>query len=226
MSRSTPFDLVFAELAAERFPAIRDALAGAGHDPRDRDAFLLSLPAMTLLRDLRPDDSDAGDGVGELAALAHHAYLAWDAGVVTWHIDIDQARTAMVPGATHADAPPFAGYLQAPERLVWATLAPDAPAEPLDGCFVHSMSDGALRVLGIFGMHPGRMGFSVAEAAGAPGAATNRPDGSAPFSPVLAGGTAAGIHSLVGPEELVGLAGRLLVFVSEPSAARSGPEFG
>jgi hypothetical protein len=226
MSRSTPFDLVFAELAAERFPAIREALAGAGHDPRDRDAFLLSLPAMTLLRDLRPDDSEAGEGVRELAALAHHAYLAWDAGLVTWCIDLDLARAALIPGAASADAPPSAGYLQVPERLVWAALAPDAPAEPLDGCFVHSMSDGTLRVLGIFGMHPGRMGFSVAEAAGVPGAAPARPDGGAPFSPVLAGGTAAGIHSLVGPEELVDLAGRLLVFVSEPSAARSGPENG
>jgi hypothetical protein len=75
-------------------------------------------------------------------------------------------------------------------------------------------------------MHPGRMGFSVAEAAGTPGAASIRPDGSAPFSPVLAGGAAAGIHSLVGPEELVELAGRLLVFVSEPFTARSGPEIG
>jgi hypothetical protein len=136
--------------------------------------------------------------MGELAALAHHAYLTWDAGVPTWRIDIDQARTALKPGAAHADASPSAGYLQVPERLVWASLAPDAPAEPLDGCFVHSVSPGGLRVLGIFGMHPGRMGFSVVEAVGAPAPALVRPDGSAPFSPVLAGGAAAGIHSLVG----------------------------
>jgi len=226
MSRSTPFDLVFAELAAERFPAIREALAEAGHDPRDRDAFLLSLPAMTLLRDLRPDDSDAGEGVGELAALAHHAYLAWDAGVVTWHLETDQARAALVPGWPHADAPPSAGYLQVPERLVWAALAPEAPPEPLDGCFVHSVPGGDLRVLGIFGMYPGRMGFSVVEAAGIPGQSTARRDGSALFSPVLAGGTAAGIHSLVGPDELVELASRLLVFVSEPSAARGAAGIG
>lgn len=226
MSRSTPFDLVFAQLAAERFPAIREALSETGHDPRDRDAFLLSLPAMTLLRDLRPDDSEAGEGVGELAALAHHAYLTWDAGLPTWRIDIDQARTALEPGAARVDAPPSAGYLQLPERLVWASLAPEAPAEPLDGCFVHSVSDGGLRVLGIFGMHPGRMGFSVVEAVGAPAPALVRPDGSAPFSSVLPGGAAAGIHSLVGPEELVELAGRLLVFVPEPATARGGPEAG
>jgi hypothetical protein len=88
------------------------------------------------------------------------------------------------------------------------------------------VSHGGLRVLGIFGMHPGRMGFSVVEAVGAPAAALVRPDGSAPFSPVLAGGAAAGIHSLVGPEELVELAGRLLVLVLEPATARGGPEAG
>lgn len=226
MSRSTPFDLVFAELAGERFPAIREALAGAGHDPRDRDAFLLSLPAMTLLRDLRPDDSGAGEGVEELAALAHHAYLAWDAGAVTWRTDLDRTRTALGAGAAHADAAPSAGYLQVPERLVWAALAPDTAAEPLDGCFVHSLSHGGLRVLGVFGMHPGRMGFSVVEAVGTPGAALFRDDGSALFSPVLAGGASAGIYSLVGPEELVELAGRLLMFVPEPSTAHNGPGIG
>ena len=224
MSRSTPFDLVFAELAGEHFPAIREALAAAGHDPRDRDAFLLSLPAMTLLRKLRPDDSEAGEGVEELAALAHHAYLAWDAGVVTWRADLDWVRIALGAGAAHADAAPSAGYLQVPERLVWAALAPDTAAEPLDGVFVHSMSHGGLRVLGIFGMHPGRKGFSVAEAVGTPGAALVRADGSALFLPVLPGGAAAGIYSLVGPEELVELAGRLLV--PEPSTTHSGPGIG
>ena len=84
MDRPTPFDLVFSGLAAERFPALREALAKAGADPRDRDAFLVTFPAMSLLRDLRPDDSDAGAGVNELAALVHHAYLAWADGLRTW----------------------------------------------------------------------------------------------------------------------------------------------
>jgi hypothetical protein len=226
MSRPTPFDLVFAELAGERFPAIREALAGAGRDPRDRDAFLLTLPAMTLLRELRPDDSAAGEGVEELAALAHHAYLAWEAGIITWPTDLEQTRTALRSVAAHVGTAPSAGYLQVPERLVWAALAPATAAEPLDGCFVHAMAQGGLRVLGIFGMHPGRMGFSVVEAVGTPGAALVRADGSPVFAPVLAGGSAAGIHSLVGPEELVELAGRLLVFVAEPSTAHSGPGIG
>ncbi len=45
VSRPTPYDLVFAPLADERFPAIRDALELRGSDPRDRDAFLMEKPS-------------------------------------------------------------------------------------------------------------------------------------------------------------------------------------
>src|SRR5262249_61594604 len=81
------------------------------------------------------------------------------------------------------------------------------PAEPMDGCFVHSAGD-ELRVLGIFGVRPEREGFSAVETAGRRPLALERPDGSPLFSPVLTGGQAAGLFSIVGGEELLELGWR------------------
>lgn len=210
MDRPTPFDLVFSGLAPDRFPAIREALAKTGADPRNRDAFLITFPAMNLLRELRPDDSDAGDGVDELAALVHHAYLAWADGLHTWVAPDAIARSALTALRPPTAAPATAGYIQVPERLIWAALGCDAPWEPLDGCFVHANADGTVRVLGVFGVHASRNGFTVAESAGLPGARTVRQDGTPLFAPSLEGGTRAGISAIVEPGELVELAGRLL----------------
>jgi hypothetical protein len=82
----------------------------------------------------------------------------------------------------------------------------------MDGCFVDlapptGTIDGALRVLGIFGMHPARAGFSVVEAAGVPGPLA-REDGSRLFAATLAGGESAGLFELIGAEELVELGRR------------------
>lgn len=206
MDRPTPFGLVFADLAS-RFPALRDDLARSGTDPRDRDAFLLTLPAMQLLRDLRPDDDSAGEGVPELAALLHHAYLAWAAGLQTWTLDAGATRRALEGAAVPTAAAATTGYLQLPERLVWASLG-GAAWEPLDGCFVDAAEGREWRVLGVFGIHPSREGFTVAEAVGHPGMRHARADGAPYFSPALDGGARAGLFSVVEPEELVELAAR------------------
>ena len=210
MDRPTPFDLVFSGLAPDRFPAIREALAKASADPRDRDAFLVTFPAMSLLRELRPDDSDAGGGVDELAALAHHAYLAWADGLHTWVAPEAVARSAVSASRAPTAAPATAGYIQVPERLVWASLGTEAPWEPLDGCFVHTAADGRVHVLGVFGLHASRNGFTVAEGAGVPGALTARRDGTPLFAPSLDGGGLAGLLAIVEAGELVELASRLL----------------
>src|SRR5580765_7484927 len=78
MPRPTPFDLVFGQLAQEVFPKIRLALDQAGHDPRDRDRFLMLREVLTLVRELRPEEG-LGEGIDQLAALVHHAYLYWEA---------------------------------------------------------------------------------------------------------------------------------------------------
>jgi hypothetical protein len=223
MGRPTPYELVFSELATDRFPEIRKALGATAADPRNRDAFLVTLPAMTLLRELRPDEEGAGEGLQELAALLHHAYLYWEGGLQTWEHSPAAARARLALGPADVGGTPGAGYIQLPERLVWASLSPEGPWEPLDGCFVHGAPGGTLRVLGIFGLHPSRMGFTVAEALGVPGRLTERADGSPLFSPALEGGDLAGLHALVDPGELVELAGRMIEEVSPPGARQEGP---
>jgi hypothetical protein len=63
-------------------------------------------------------------------------------------------------------------------------------------------------VLGVFGIHPERQGFSVVEVSGPRSDALAREDGSGLFTPVLPGGAAAGLFSLVGGEELLELGWR------------------
>jgi len=210
MERPTPFDLVFSGLAPERFPPLRDALAAAEVEPRDRDAFLLTHPAMTLLRELRPDDADAGTGIEQLTALVHHAFLHWAGGCRTRVVEADELRPLLEGGAVAVPAPTPAEYIRFPEHLVWASLASPGPWEPLDGAFVYAADDGELHALGIFGLHPARDGFTVAEANGRPGRFGARRDGTPLFAPALEGGALAGLHALVEPEELVELVARAL----------------
>lgn len=203
--RPTPFDLVLARFAQERFPPLRAALEASGRNPADRDAFLMERLAVEAVRELRPGDG-LGEGIGGLVALLHHAYLFWAAGRPVSSLDRTGVEAALAaPGARAPGAP---RYLQLPPRLVWAEAVPGSPAEPLDGIFVHP-TPGGLRALGVFGLHPGRDGFTVVEVEGPRPAELVRPDGSGLFTPILPGGEAAGIHSLTGGEELLDLAWRL-----------------
>jgi hypothetical protein len=183
---------------------------------------------VTLLRDLRPEEG-LGEAIDRLAALVHHAYLFWEAGEHT--IALSHQRLADLLAQPHGDAgtePPPAYYVQAPERRVWAEVIPGQPPEPLDGCFVHSSNQGAtLRVLGVFGVYPEREGFSVVEASGPRQAGLVREDGTPLFSPVLPGGAAARLFSIVGEEELLELGWRVHQLGAsswEPGA--SGSELG
>jgi len=209
--RPTPFDLAFADLADERFPAIRDTLAAEGVDPVDRDAFLLNRDVVTLVRELRPVEG-AGEEIAQLAALVHHVYLFWAADGRTTSLDRAEMEELLAlddsPPTTPLARPP--AYLQLPERRIWAEPVAGAPHEPLDGCFVHAAADtGELKVLGVFGLHPDRPGFTVVEAAGPRVPHLARPDGSALYAPLLPGGAAAGLHSLAGGEELLELGYRM-----------------
>ncbi len=209
--RPTPFDLAFADLAEERFPGIRDALAAAGTDPADRDAFLLNRDVVTLIRELRPDEG-AGEAIAQLAALVHHAYLFWNAERPVFAVGETETDGLLDEHASPPGRPPvrLAAYFQLPERRIWAQPVPGAPHEPLDGCFVHlAAGEPPLRVLGVFGLHPDRPGFTVVEAAGPRAAHLARPDGSPLFAPLLPGGAAAGLNSLAGGEELLELGYRM-----------------
>jgi hypothetical protein len=208
--RPTPFDLVFGQPALEVFPKIRLALDQAGHDPRDRDRFLMLRDVVTLVRELRPEEG-LGEGIDQLAALVHHAYLYWDAEGQLIDVLPEQSAALLGTSGSGGDRPEFppAYYARLPQHLVWAEVIPGLPPEPLDGCFVHSLpEDAALRVLGVFGIHPEREGFSVVEAVGRRPSALRRAGGTELFAPTLTGGKAAGIFSITGEEELLELGWR------------------
>jgi hypothetical protein len=210
MARPTPYDLFLAPIADESFPRIRASLASAGADPADRDTFLMDREVVSLIRQLRGDEA-LGEAMDQMVALVHQTYLAWDAGVVLVPVSEEAAesllenRPAETPEA--ADAP-RAYYVQLPERRVWASVVEAEPPEPLDGCFVSRTPEGKLRVLGIFGLRPDRPGFSAVEVGGPRPQSLARADGSALFAPTLAGGAAAGLHSITGEEELLELGWR------------------
>ena len=208
MSRPTPFQLVFGTSAQEVFPGIRLALQQAGHDPRDRDRFLMLREVVLLVRDLRPEEG-LGEGIDQLAALVHHAYLHWEAEEPVTEVTAEQLTSLLRAGADDRGETPSGHYAQMPQYRIWAEVIPGNTPEPLDGFFVHPTPDGsALRVLGVFGIHPEREGFSVVEAVGSRPAAPARADGTELFSPTLTGGKAAGLFSIAGEEELLDLGWR------------------
>jgi hypothetical protein len=219
--RPTPFDLVFEPVAQTTLPAIRAALDRGGYDPRNRDAFLMLPEVVTLLRELRPEEG-LGEGIDQLSALVHHAYLYWEGGAHTVEVSTEQLPELVGRSSAASIDDPVeqaAYYAQMPERRIWAEVIPGESHEPLDGCFVHALPDAAgLRVLAVFGIHPERQGFTVVEVSGPRPEALAREDGSGLFTPVLPGGMAAGLFSLAGEEELLELGWRSLVLATAAPA--------
>lgn len=230
MTRVTPYDLVFAELAEARFPAVLEACRREQIALHDRDRLLLLREMVTLLHDLRPDEG-IGDGTDEFVAFVHHAFVFWADGLVVHEVSESALRQLLTGNATSApsaratadapsttvqpgaDAPsdplPRSCYIAVAERRVWGRPLPDAAHEPLDGLFLLPAPDGTLRVLGAFGVHPQRLGLTVAEAAGSRVGALARADGTPLFAPRLPGGAEAGLYEVAGAEELLELGWRL-----------------
>jgi hypothetical protein len=209
MPRPTPFDLVFSQIAERTFPEIRASIERAGYEPTDRDACLMIPEVVTLLRELRPEEG-VGEGMDQLVALLHHVYVLWEAGGLTLPVAEDRLGE-LLGSASTTPAPaesPRAYYAQFPQHQVWAEVLEGESHEPLDGCFVQAASAGTLRVLGVFGVRPERLGFSVVEAEGLRAPDLRRPDGTLLFSPILPGGSSAGLHSIAGGEELLELGWR------------------
>jgi hypothetical protein len=225
MARITPFDLVFNRAAESSFPRIASSLAAGGHDPADRDAFLMDREVVTLLRDLRPDEG-LGEAMDQMVALVHHAYLAWADGGVTISVGREAAEELLAKAAEAADSKDLpAYYAQFPERMIWAAVVENEAPEPLDGIFVSQVPGGDRRVLGIFGLRPERAGFSAVEATGGRAEGLAREDGSPLFDPTLPGGAAAGLRSIVGEAELLELGWRTLSLAAgvETGGARWKP---
>ena len=224
--RATPFSLAFGEIEP-RFPAIAEALQQDGAAPTDRDRFVLLEPVGRLLREIVPEDAGA-DALEAHVLLLHHAYLFWAAEQPTYPISDQALSRAVGEKRITTRLPHAAQYLQLPELRVWGSPNEAGPPEPLDGMFVSaapSETEGtaAISVLAIFGMRPDRPGFSAVGLEGradpddpAPGEieiAAVRDDGTAPFAPKLAGGTAAGLYSVANAGELLLLTCRLLTLL-------------
>jgi hypothetical protein len=225
--RATPFSVAFGEISL-RFPAIAEALQQDGSAPDDRDQFVLVEPVGRLLREIIPEGSGP-EALETHVLLLHTAFLYWSSGGVVYRIGEQALQRAIATKQITCDPPHAALYLQLPELRVWGSPTPDTPPEPLDGMFVsRGESPGSVAVLAIFGMRPDRPGFSAVGIEGRadsdePGQneieiAAARDDGSAPFGPMLAGGSTAGLHSVANAGELLLLACRLLNQLNERDA--------
>jgi hypothetical protein len=216
--RPTPYEIAFGPQAEERFARMRQSLAQSGRDPHDLDAFVLDREVVGYLRELVPEEG-VGEAVSQHLALLHHAYLYWAEG--GWLLRLGRARTETllrapsVENAVLPDGAPRAYYVQFPERMVWASLDPDEPHQALDGIFVRPWPALGFFLLAIFGLHPGQDAFVVVDVDGYREGELMRTDGSPLFAPVLPGGEAAGLHSVVGGEELLELAARTVPLLAE-----------
>ena len=222
--RATPFALAFGELAP-RFPAIAEALQQDGAAATDRDRFVLLEPVGRLLREIVPEGAGA-DALEAHVLLLHHAFLHWSGDGQVYRIGEHALRRAVVEPQLTTQLPPSqrALYLQLPELRVWGAPNTANPPEPLDGMFVsETTAPGEIAVLAIFGLRPDRPGFSAVGLEGRADAddptgheievAATREDGSAPFGPTLAGGSAAGLNSVANAGELLLLTCRLLTLL-------------
>jgi hypothetical protein len=230
--RLTPFRLAFGEIGPRRFPAIAEALRQDGGPADDRDSFTLLEPVGRLLRDLVPEASGADELEGHVLLL-HQAFLYWANGAHLYRIGEAALRRAVAESRLSSQLPQRSVYLQLPELRMWGAPQPGTTPEPLDGMFVSRTPSGSIAVLAIFGVRPDRPGFSAvgieghADTAAATlnevEVAATREDGSPAFGPILAGGTAAGLHSVANPAELLLLTCRLLALLP-PQADASAPD--
>ena len=222
--RTTPFGVAFGEISL-RFPAIAEALQQDGSAPDDRDRFVLLEPVGRLLREIIPDGSGP-EALETHVLLLHTAFLYWSSGGVVYRISEQALQRGIAAKQITCDPPQPALYLQLPELRVWGSPTPDTPPEPLDGMFVsRGQLPGSVAVLAIFGMRPDRPGFSAVGIEGRGDSddagqneievAATREDGSAPFGPMLAGGSTAGLHSVANAGELLLLTCRLLTLLPQ-----------
>lgn len=212
MTRLTPFDLAFADLA-DRFEEVRADAERQQRDPADRGQFA-SLPAVQRIVDevAAAELVEAAPAAAdEYLTLLYAAYHYWAAGRPTLRLTREALGDALSvrPPAPPTDLPDAAIYVQLPERLVWAQIGPEQPHEPMDGFFVVAGSGGReCTVVAVLGLRSGRGGFSQVaviatpeELAAAPGEARDPP-----FAPVLEGGDRMGLKSVTSPAELLWLA--------------------
>jgi hypothetical protein len=212
VSRIDPFDHAFAELAEARFAAVGAEATATRRDTSDRAQFATLSSVQRILAELESPEAVERDPEAAEAYLTilFVAYRYWEAGRQRITVTAEQVENALRAASAGAmpPVPHGACYLQLPERWCWAQIAPDAPHEPLDGLFVVATeARGELTVVAVLGLRPDRPGFSeitvvAREADVAQAAAQAR---TPPLAPVIDGGEAAGLKSVVTEGEVLHL---------------------
>ncbi|UCF41884.1 MAG: hypothetical protein JSW43_06070 [Gemmatimonadota bacterium] len=212
MSRIDPFAYALAELAEQRFPAIREESVAAAKNMADRGQFA-SLPTVQrMLLDVETPQlvEEHPEAAEEYLNTLYVAYRYWDTGRHLVSLDRGALEAALEDEPEDPPTVPHgACYVQLPERWCWAQVAPDEPHEPLDGLFiVAAPGHREITVLAVLGLRADRPGFSEVTVVAVPRdlAAARAEARTPPFAPVIAGGDAAGIRSLVSTGELLHLA--------------------
>lgn len=210
MSRLTPFDHAFADLAEERFPAVREEAGQSLKGMADRMRFATLSTVQRILADVESgelieQDPQAAD---EYLTALYVAFRFWDAGRPIFPVGRDAIDAALTSDWEDAlpRVPHGACYLQFQERWIWAQIAPDHPHEPLDGQFVvGGEHPPEITVLAVLGLRPERGGFSQITVTATPSEVISARQASRtpPFAPVLDGGERAGFKSVVTTGELL-----------------------
>jgi len=206
-ARALPWTELVSAIGEERFAEIRDALAAAGTDDLNGDAFVLNGTVANLLRDLMPDDAPA-DAITAYAALLHMLYVCWARDWPVVMIGADQLRAAVAkPRHPTPDTRHLACYVQLPERLAWAEPGEGEAHEPLDGIFLIATATRA-DALAVLGFRAARDGFTTMEGAVALPSTPPPPraGGLPAFASTLPGGNEARLISVVDAHELCALA--------------------
>ncbi|CAN5694912.1 hypothetical protein BH23GEM9_BH23GEM9_21410 [soil metagenome] len=225
--RVTPYELVFGgdTFDESRFELLREQVDA--HGAATPTALFMLPAAGELLRDLLPgEDGNAthSEVVAQVSALMFHAFRFWRHGRIIRTLPEAETRALLDSGQPIGEwllrTPAPAGYVQLPRNLLWARVADDAAAEPVDGFFWSSpTSDEGLRgerldLLVCLGVRRGRPGVSIMdvsiESAGPlqHWADVEARPGGHDFANVLPGGELQGYHSLMTQAEVLKLASR------------------
>lgn len=225
-ARLTPYELILEPLEHDTFPAIRAEAEQRGRDALEHDDFLLLGLVGATLSSMIADDAPA-EAVDQYGELFWQGYRFWAAGRRFYTFG-ESITSSLIASAYDMDAwqlaAPPSCYLQFPNQRLWARVAPDAPFEPVDGCFVaaeESSTNGAtrveLRVLLVLGLRPERPGISLVfdrmdldAGEAARRAAQAWSDGEIAFATSLPGGEQRGLRVLATRGELETLVLRAL----------------
>src|SRR6185437_14200577 len=150
-ARLTPYELILEPLEQDAFPAIRAEAEQRGRDALQHDDFLLLGLVGATLSSMIADDAPA-EAVDQYGELFWQGYRFWSAGrrfytfgeaitstLIAKPYDMDGWQLAAPPSC----------YVQFPNQRLWTRVAPDAPFEPVDGCFIasdESSTDAGARV--------------------------------------------------------------------------------